>query len=178
MNVATKKIAGNVDYAGVADRLKRFREDNPRARITTEFKELESGGFIFQSTILKDKADADSAEATGTAMYSAKEMEKQKAFEKLETIAVGRALSLMGYLNNGEIASSEEMEEFEGFKDNKQREEAEKKLNSSKTLSDLQTIYTEIFKSNPTLGRELTALKDELKVKLGVKHEDTANTAA
>ena len=37
----------------------------------------------------------------------------EKAFEKLETIAVGRALAFAGYLASGEIASFEEMQEFD-----------------------------------------------------------------
>jgi len=169
---------GDKEYALVPGRLKRFREDNPRGSIKTTPKFNEDGSLEFQAYILKDKADANSADATGSAFYTDKDMQKPKAYEKLETISVGRALSLLGYLNDGQIASSEEMEEFEDFKDNKYREEAEKKLNSAKSLADLQEAYIELFKSNPTLGRELAPLKDALKEKLGAKHEDTANITA
>lgn len=37
---------------------------------------------------------------------------KEKALEKLETVAVGRALAFAGYLAGGEIASYDEIEEF------------------------------------------------------------------
>ena len=50
-----------------------------------------------------DKTNEFSAEATGTARYSTKEMEKPKAFENSETISVGRALSFLGYMADGEI---------------------------------------------------------------------------
>ena len=36
-----------------------------------------------------------------------------KSFEKLESIAVGRALAFAGFSADGEIASFEEMEEYE-----------------------------------------------------------------
>ena len=37
----------------------------------------------------------------------------QKAVEKCETVAVGRALAFAGYLATGEIATAEEMADFE-----------------------------------------------------------------
>jgi hypothetical protein len=39
----------------------------------------------------------------------------EKALEKLESIAVGRALAFAGYLASGEIATAEEMERFASF---------------------------------------------------------------
>lgn len=114
--VKTTKIQGGADYATVPDRLKEFRSENPRALVETKPTVQDNGAVIFSARILKDKADTTSAEATGTAMYSAEEMKKVKAFEKLETVSVGRALALLGYLNNGQVATSEEMIEFEEYK--------------------------------------------------------------
>ena len=96
----------------------------------------------------------------------------EKAFEKLETISVGRALSLLGYLNNGEIASSEEMEEFEDFKKRKvedQSKELINKLKSSKNLKELQDNFVKginQFKGNNEVIAELIQIKDNLKGKL------------
>lgn len=113
--IETIKVSG-CDYAKVSARLAEFRKENPRAKITTRPEPQPDGGMIFYAEIIKDSAKK-SAEATGTAYYPASKMKSDKAFEKLETISVGRALSLLGYLNNGEIASSEEMEEFENLKE-------------------------------------------------------------
>ena len=113
MSVKTMKV-GSADYARVADRLKEFRETNPNALVETS-PTIDGTTIIFKAHILKDKSDPNSAEATGHAMGENKGV---KAFEKLESISVGRALALLGYLNNGEIASTEEMEEFNDYKEN------------------------------------------------------------
>lgn len=110
---------GDKGYAGVPERLLEFRQDNPRASIETESTVNPDGSVTFKTIIVKDRSDEYSATATGTARYSELEMKKPKAFEKLETVSVGRALSLLGYLNNGQIATTEEMEEFESYRADK-----------------------------------------------------------
>lgn len=165
MKVQTTKIGGGADYAKVPARLKAFREKNPRAKVSTEPKYQEDGSCIFQATILSDKADINSAEATGTARYSAEEMKKIKAFEKLETISVGRALSLLGYMADGEIASSEEMEEFEDYKALKhfeKLEEYKELLESSQNLEELKTNWASI---DGTFKKELEEIKNLVKQK-------------
>lgn len=163
-------LKGN-DYAKVSERLKRFREENPRAKITTRPEPQPDGGMIFYAEIVKDSSKK-SAEATGTAYYPATKMKNEKAFEKLETISVGRALSLLGYLNNGEIASSEEMEEFEDFKKQKVADQSKEfitKLKASKNLKELQDNFVKgvnQFKGNNEVIAELIKIKDELKGKL------------
>lgn len=117
--VKTIQYGSVAAYATVPARLKEFRERHPRASISTEPKFLDDGSCIFTATIISDLQDEYSARATGTARYSATEISKQKAFEKLETIATGRSLSLLGFLNNGDVASSEEMLEFEGHQQDK-----------------------------------------------------------
>jgi hypothetical protein len=111
MKVETINLKGN-EYALVPQRLKQFRQDHPRAKVETKPVMQPDGTIMFSAHILMDKSDENSAEATGHSYGKAGE----KAFEKLETTAVGRALSLLGYLNNGQVASTEEMEEFEEYK--------------------------------------------------------------
>lgn len=111
-NVATINLKGN-DYATVPQRLKQFRQDNPRSIVETKPEFMPDGTVVFSARIVKDKADESSAEATG---HSYGKLGESKAFEKLETIATGRALALLGYLNNGQVATTEEMEEFESYK--------------------------------------------------------------
>lgn len=138
--VKTKKIAGDVDYAGVPERLKEFRQTNSRADVKTEHTWLDDGGLDFKAFIIVDKSDENSASATGTAHYSAKEMQIKKAFEKLETISVGRALAILGYLNDGQVATTEEMTEFNEYQDSKV-EEAVDHLKSAPTIDDLKDIF-------------------------------------
>lgn len=107
---ATMNLSGK-QYAQVKERIKEFRTDNPRGLIETT-PTVTDAQIIFKARIVKDKADPASAEATGHSMGVIKG-DKEKVFEKQETIAVGRALALLGYGADGEIASSEEMEAFE-----------------------------------------------------------------
>jgi len=155
------KVAGGAEYAKVADRMKEFREANPKGKVDTSFTQLPDGQMVLKAEITKE----DGSIATGQAMGP---LEKEKAFEKLETIAVGRALAFLGYLASGEIASSEEMEEFIADQKQKQEqvlEDAEVALNQCETLDKLRTVFT-------GLGRglmadpQLIAIKDTLKTKL------------
>jgi len=165
--VQTTKIGGGADYAKVPARLKAFREIHPRAKVSTMSKYQEDGSCIFQATILSDKANEFSAEATGTARYSADEMKKPKSFEKLETISVGRALSLLGFMADGEIASSEEMEEFEDWKETKRQEqvdEAIENLQATKNLKELQKVWGELDGEIKKI-ESVEKIKNELKSK-------------
>lgn len=136
MRVKTGKI-GDKDYAYVVDRLKQFREDCPKGLIETEPTIREDGQLLFKARVVKDKSKPDSAEATGHALGK---NSGTKAFEKLETIAVGRALAMLGYLASGEIASSEEMEEFYAYQDQK-IQEAVDKLNDCQTIEELKETF-------------------------------------
>jgi hypothetical protein len=131
----TISLQGN-DYAKVAERIKLFREDCPNGLIETT-PTLDGKNIMFKARILKDKANEASAEATGHAVG---ENNGKKAFEKLESIAVGRALAMLGYMASGEIASSEEMEEFNSYKDER-RIDAIADLQTCTTLEGLRVCY-------------------------------------
>jgi len=150
---------GDKDYALVPDRLKQFREENPRASIDTESTINIDGSVTFKATIIKDQADEYSAKATGTARYTEAELKIKKAFEKLETVSVGRALANVGYLNDGQIATTEEMEEFYGMKSDKYREQIEK----AQSVADLMVIFKEM---NPQIKLEFTGLLSARKKEL------------
>jgi hypothetical protein len=147
MTVQTIKLQGK-DYATVPQRLKEFRQNNPRSLVETEPKFNEDGSVVFSARIIKDKKDPNSAEATG---HSYGKLTGDKAFEKLETIATGRALALLGYLNNGQVATSEEMEEFEEYKLNQVIEA----INSATKREEFQTILSGL---TPEQKREVTPL--------------------
>jgi len=157
----TIDLKGN-DYAKVAERVKEFREDCPRGLIKTRPIIRKDGSILFKASILKDKSDPNSAEATGHAMG---ENKGAKAFEKLETIAVGRALAMLGYGADGEIASAEEMEEFTEFKKVRLEEilrDAREKLEGVKNLDELKSMWSDLpIEAKNGLGE----LKDDLKKK-------------
>jgi len=139
--VETTKIGGGAMYAKVSSRLKKFRADNPRALIETTPIPQANGMIMFKARIVKDKAETDSAEATGHALQTKSGL---KDFEKLETIAVGRALALLGYGADGEIASSEEMEEFEDFKKTQKDEmifAIKERIDSIDDIDELREYY-------------------------------------
>jgi len=144
MNKQAKTISvSGGEYAKVAERIKLFREDCPNGLIETEMR-LEGDNVIFKAHILKDKSKPDSAEATGHAVGSTKGV---KAYEKQESIAIGRALAVLGYLASGEIASSEEMEEFHAYKAEQlqaQVAEAIEKIGEAKNIDELKSVWASL----------------------------------
>jgi hypothetical protein len=140
---STINLSGK-NYAQVKDRIKEFRTDCPRGLIETT-PTFTDDGIMFKARIVKDKADPASAEATGHSFAKAKANEKEKQFEKQESIAVGRALALLGYASDGEIASSDEMEEFESYRQEKLAEqimEATERVGACATLDELKEVWS------------------------------------
>lgn len=166
--MATKKTktiayASVKEYATVPARLKQFREDCPRGSIETKPNLLPDGTVIFSTTIIKDLKDEHSARSTGSAMGKTT---GTKAFEKLETISVGRALALLGYMASGDIASSEEMEEFQAYREEK-IVDAIQSLQSVTTLEQLKEVFMGL--GNLISEKDVINAKDEMKKKLTPK---------
>lgn len=152
MKLETMKVSGG-EYAKVATRIKQFREDCPNGSIETK-PTIEGDMIIFTTTVIKDLSNPSSARATGSALSK---IGKIKEFEKTESISVGRALALLGYLASGEIASSEEMEEFLSEKEQRKIEQlelAQEEINNVKTLEELTAVY----KKYEGLGKELVVM--------------------
>lgn len=160
----TMDLKGN-DYSKVAERVKEFRKDCPNGLIETT-PTIDGTTIVFKARVLKDKSLAESAEATGHA-YG--ENKGAKAFEKLETVAVGRALALIGYSADGEIASSEEMEEFYDYQ-NQKREETigawTEKMEEASTLEELKSVWVDM---PVEVKKELKDKQEEIKAKLAPK---------
>ena len=188
--VKTTKIKGNVDYAKVADRLLEFRSQNPRSKISIKYSYDEAGNLTHTARIWKDKTEcyellkagvnaeaiAESADAEASAFMFVEQLKKEKGFEKNESIAVGRALAILGYAVSGEIASSEEMEEFEDWK-NQQAEESRAKvlesITNAKSIDELLAIWKSLTKEQQ-LDKEIVARKD---AKKGELSEGSKNSA-
>lgn len=124
-------------YAQVAERIKAFREENPNGIIETVPNFKEDGQVQFSCRIMKDKANSNSGEATGNSFGK---VTGDKSFEKLETIAVGRALAMLGYMASGEIASSDEMEEFMTYRE-EQLQRAIEGMQQIDSLAELRTYF-------------------------------------
>ena len=84
---------------------------------------------MFTAEVIKDLSNEASARSTGNAFGANKGV---KGFEKIESISVGRALAMLGYCADGEIATSEEMEEFQDFQKTKKEEKNTRAYGSSR----------------------------------------------
>jgi hypothetical protein len=160
-------------YAQVKDRVKQFRTENPNGLIETNPTIQPDGTILFKARILKDKADPNSAEASG---YSyGKVGGKAKDFEKLETISVGRALAFLGYAADGEIASSEEMEEFQEYKQQQFEEavmEAVEAITNATSLEQLKEIWSPL---PIEIKSKLTEVKEQHKARLTTQAQTNEN---
>lgn len=105
------KVQGGKLYTRVVDRLTAFKEHYPVNKVNvlihTEIHTLTDSYVVFKATISK----GDTILATGHGFNA---IAKEKAFEKAETVAVGRALAFFDpqYGGESELASQEEMEKF------------------------------------------------------------------
>lgn len=95
------------EYAPVSERVAQLHKDNEFCSIVTE-PEFKEGLCIFKATITTGLGE-EKRTFTGHAFGK---IGAEKAFEKLESVAVGRALAMAGYLAGGEIASYDEIEKF------------------------------------------------------------------
>ena len=101
------------DYVGVHTRVESFHKEHKEwMSINTEFK-LQDNVAIFKATVTTKKWTF-----TWSSFW---EVWKEKAFEKLETVAVGRALAFAWYEVKSWIASRDEMEVFESNKKPKEK---------------------------------------------------------
>lgn len=128
------------EYAQVAERLRAIHEDHKDFDILTEFQITDAGNVIFTARlVIRDKETVkDSVTYVG---HSFGKNGQTKAFEKLETIAVGRALAFAGYHADGEIASADEMKEYGNEVDQEAINKGIMAIQSAKTDADLKKAY-------------------------------------
>jgi hypothetical protein len=112
----------------------------------TDLIDLMKAG-VTDRDILRSSADANGTAKSNGAIATntrAGKVAKEKDFEKLESIALGRALANLGYLASGEIASFEEMEAFEEFREHQRQEEVQgavESLQAAKTMDELKKAF-------------------------------------
>lgn len=156
--VRTIKLNGNIEYAKVSARISEFHKLHPNGSIRNA-REFKDGWAIFDSTVVLDVKNLDRT-FNGSSMGK---VGAQKAFEKLETIAVGRALAFAGFLSDGEIASLEEMAKYEESVIQVNVEDAVTKLQKSKSLDDLKSIWMALTPAERN-NEEIAFTKEEIKV--------------
>lgn len=155
MNVKTKKLntikLKDKDYATVPTRIKEFREQCPNGVIETSSKSTNDNEKEFIATIFKDGNNRNVGSATGHSFGALKEV---KAFEKLETIAIGRALANLGFMASGEVASSEEMENFLSQKEIERLNKVQEIKDAVDKITDVAELRT-FFSANKGYGVEV-----------------------
>jgi len=160
-----EKVKGNRDYLGVAYRLKFCREFfGERLQIITKSIELSNGSHKFIAEIFIDN--------NCLAVGESKQMHnKEKDFEKTQTVAIGRGLAFLGFMGD-EIASKEEMDQFYRNDETiaKPKEENKPTKTVSKNITQLandwigqmQTVAKH-SKSQLYFEKNLTPIKDKYK---------------
>jgi len=106
------------DYVGVHTRVQKFHDKYKNWQVTTDFTTV--GDIIsFKATVVLDVT----AEHTRTFTWSSLwDINKEKAFEKLETVAVWRALAFAWFDIKDWIASWDEMFRFKKNTEEKEEE--------------------------------------------------------
>ena len=160
-------------YVKVATRLVAIHEDVVSMGIETNYEEM-NGGIVFEARIIITR-EKDACEEVYYG-HSWGKLEKAKNFEKLETVAVGRALAFAGYIAEGdEIASEEEIQMLDDapdFDDIPQEEvaNAQKAINDAKTLNELKKVWAQLHR-NVKGHPDVLDLKDARKVELEAEKE-------
>ena len=160
--VTLKDKDGNErEYWTVPSRRDRFWADNKNGSIETESKLMADGNYAFKATIMTDRTGAESKKATGHALGKVSE---EKAYEMLETVAVGRALAMIGYPGDadGNIAGVEEMELHNQKKEKKVRDEASVVISAIKRTKTVDALKKKFMSLGNLMNNvEVIAAKDE-----------------
>ena len=169
----------------MTDRLEAFRTNHPNSKILTSYKN-ENNKVVFKAFLWRDKTEVIqsltngvskeliylTADAEATAQ---KTITNDKDFEKLETMAIGRALSNLGYSSTGNIAEHK-TNELDKYKDELYQDSVDSvidKLQNCKTLDELKSNYQAL---NPVLriDKTIKVITEEIKKKLNAKAVNTS----
>ena len=157
------KVKGNKDYLSVAYRLKFCREYfGEKMSIQTDSIELSNGSHKFKANIyLNDKL---------VSVGESKQMSnKEKDFEKSQTVSIGRSLSILGFMGD-EIASKDEMESFlqddKPFDDKKEVAKPIVKLvpKAKVNIEELANDWIEVLKKTAENSNSLSNYEKNLNV--------------
>lgn len=145
-----------IAYAKVSARVAAIHKADTNLSIRTDI-EFKDGWVLAKAKVIPDVANPERF-FTGTSLGKAG---TEKALEKLETIAVGRALAFAGYLSDGEIASSEEMAKY-AEAPSIDNSKAMEKIRLAKNKEGLRLIWQGLSQAERD-DKEVLALKETLK---------------
>nr|BAR19125.1 hypothetical protein [uncultured Mediterranean phage uvMED] len=130
------KLGAKGEYLTVPYRIKFFREYfGSRGQILTFSSEMANGSSKFRASVFLDGKELSVGE-------SKQMLNRDKEFEKAQTVSVGRALSILGFMGN-EIATAEEIEDF--IKDKEQPKQIKKEVKKTipKATQDTKVVANE-----------------------------------
>jgi hypothetical protein len=107
-NLPTINLKGK-DYVQVKDRVLFFNEEHPNGSIKSEVQFITNSFVNFKAIVTPDIATPDRVFIG----RSAGPIDAEKSLEKLETVAVGRALAFMGIGVIESVASADEIQVYE-----------------------------------------------------------------
>ena len=155
------KVQGGKLYTRVVDRLTAFKGRFPvgidSVLIHTEIHTLTDSYVVFKATISK----GDTILATGHGFNA---IAKEKAFEKAETVAVGRALAFFDpqYGGESELASQEEMEKYAELTKDDGSQFPQKQTKRNTDLSE--NLQNQVDKAKSQMNGESTVPKEEFEL--------------
>ena len=167
------KLGAKGEYLTVPYRIKFVREYfGNRLQILTFSSELEHGSTKFRASVFLDGKELSVGE-------SKMMVNRDKEFEKSQTVSIGRALSILGFMGN-EIATAEEIEDFiksDAPQEKKQikkevKQEVIKKFNTQefakewmeklRKQAELSTTVNKFEQGIQVLGKEYTNELEQL----------------
>lgn len=117
-------------YVRVNTRLQEFHEKYPNGRVWTGYNLAPTGVLIMRAELYREANDTLPA-ATGHSFLES--LAGDKVGEYTETVAVGRALAMMGFQIEKSLASGEEMNRFKNRQEAKKEEAPREPKIRSKT---------------------------------------------
>lgn len=155
------KVQGGKLYTRVVDRLTAFKEHYPVNKVSvlihTEIHTLTDSYVVFKATISK----GDTILATGHGFNA---IAKEKAFEKAETVAVGRALAFFDpqYGGESELASQEEMEKYAELTKDDGSQFPQQQTKRNTDLSE--NLQNQVDKAKSQMNGESTVPEEEFEL--------------
>ena len=139
-------------YVKVNTRLIEFWTKYPEGRIETSVAWY-AGDYVLEARLYRDQKDTLPA-ATGHSFLEG--LGGDKVGEYTETVAVGRALALMGFQVEKSIASSEEMGRFKKRQDSKEKDP---RISKIKTIGSSGTNNTSAI-TNSTDTKQISDIPE------------------
>ncbi len=146
------------DYVPVHTRVQKAHDQNENIKIITQYELLGNDTVVFRAVVTTVKG-----EFSGTSFGK---LTKEKALEKLETVAVGRALAFAWYEIQSGLASKDEMDKFQDNKDwfnDKQFTALNKKVEEGKykTYNECIKVVEQNYKVSNKMKEAIKFLFDE-----------------